>query len=78
MEHDDYVEYLVSIGHDRATAQTMANAYSGQEADDARSICNRFQQANHDSAGAHGQRNSRALSDVLWSAVCRFTGDDVV
>ena len=34
MERDDYVEYLVSIGHDRATAQTMANAYSGQEADD--------------------------------------------
>ena len=34
MEHDDYVEYLVSIGHDRATAKTMANAYSGQEADD--------------------------------------------
>lgn len=34
MQHDEYVEYLVSIGHDRATAQTMANAYSGQEADD--------------------------------------------
>ena len=34
MEHDDYVEYLVSLGHDRATAQTMANASSGQEADD--------------------------------------------
>lgn len=34
MEHDDYVEYLVSLGHDRATAKTMANAYSGQEADD--------------------------------------------
>ena len=34
MEHDDYVEYLVSLGHDRATAQTMANAYSGQEAND--------------------------------------------
>ena len=34
MEHDDYVEYLASIGHDRATAKTMANAYSGQEADD--------------------------------------------
>ena len=33
MEHDDYVEYLASIGHDRATAKTMANAYSGQEAD---------------------------------------------
>ena len=34
MERDDYVEYLVSIGHDRAAAQTMANAYSGQQADD--------------------------------------------
>ena len=34
MEHDEYVEYLVSIGHDRAAAQTMANAYSGQQADD--------------------------------------------
>ena len=34
MQHDEYVEYLVSIGHDRATAQTMANAYSGQDADD--------------------------------------------
>ncbi len=31
MQHDEYVEYLVSIGHDRATAQTMANAYSGLE-----------------------------------------------
>ena len=28
MKHGEYVEYLVSIGHDRATAQTMANAYS--------------------------------------------------
>ena len=34
MEHDEYVEYLVSIGHDRATAQTMANAYAGPKADD--------------------------------------------
>ncbi len=33
MEHDEYVEYLVSIGHDRATAQTMANAYAGPKAD---------------------------------------------
>ena len=34
MQHDEYVEYLVSIGHDRATAQTMADAYSGPEAND--------------------------------------------
>ena len=31
MQHDEYVEYLVSIGHDRATAQTMASAYAGRE-----------------------------------------------
>ena len=34
MKHGEYVEYLVSIGHDRATAQTMANAYAGPKADD--------------------------------------------
>ena len=46
MKHGEYVEYLVSIGHDRATAQTMANAYSGLKPTMVKKHRNRFQQAN--------------------------------